>query len=102
MYELISHLRAFRRKYEEFGVGLGGGWSSWEEQEGGQRRLEEENVEGRRRSQGINIKVKGPSPILLSNVTTPPPHNQTIPKEESRRMYEEVLEEGVGPRVPMS
>ena len=31
MYELISHLRAFRRKYEELGGGLGGGWSSWEE-----------------------------------------------------------------------
>ena len=38
---------------------------------GGGRRLEEENVEGRRRSQGINIKVKGPS--LISNVTTHPP-----------------------------
>ena len=45
---------------------MGGGWSSWEEQEGGQRRLEEENVEGRRRSQGINIKVKGPSPISIT------------------------------------
>ena len=43
---------------------------------------------------------------------TPPP-NQTIPKEESRRKrqeevrgykgkYEEVLEEGRGPRVPRS
>ena len=41
---------------------MGGGWSSWEEFEGGGRRLEEENVEGRRKSQGINIKVKGPSP----------------------------------------
>ena len=61
----------------------------------------------------INIKVKGPSPISSSNVTTHPPHNQTIPKEESRRKrqkeargcmakYEEVLEEGRGPRVPRS
>ena len=40
MYELISHLRPFRRRYEE----LGGGLSSWEEKGGG-RRLEEENVE---------------------------------------------------------
>ena len=33
----------------------------------------------------INIKVKGPSPVSFSNVTTHPPPNQTIPKEESRR-----------------
>ena len=36
----------------------------------------------------INIKVKGPSPISFSIVTThlpPPTNNQTIPKEESRR-----------------
>ena len=65
---------------------LGGGWSIWEEYKGGGRRLEEENVEGRRMSQGINIKVKVPSPISFSNVTThPPPFNQTIPKEESRK-----------------
>ena len=59
--------------------------SSWEEKEGDGRMLEEENVEGRRRSQEINIKIKGPSPISFSNVTMSPPHNQTIPKEESRR-----------------
>ena len=118
MYELISHLRAFRRKYEEFGVGLRGVWSSWEEQEGGQRRLEEANVEGRRRSQGINIKVKGPSPILLSNVTTPPPI--TKPYQRRRvggrdwRSFEDVrgrmrrcwrreeVQESQGPRVPRS
>ena len=47
--------------------------SNWEELEGGGRRLDEENVEGRRRSQGINIKVKGPSQITFSIVTTPPP-----------------------------
>ena len=52
--------------------------------------------------------------ISISNVKTkcPPPY-QTIPKEESRRKrqeevrgykgkYEEVLEEGRGPRVPRS
>ena len=70
MYELISHLRPFRRRYGELGGGLGGGWSSWEEYKGGGRRLEEENVEGRRRSQGINIKVKGPSPISFSKFTS--------------------------------
>ena len=32
-----------------------------------------------------NKKVKGLSPISFSNVTTPPPLNQTIPKEESRK-----------------
>ena len=61
----------------------------------------------------INMKVKGPSPISSSNVTTHPPHNQTIPKEESRRKryeevrgcmgkYEEVMEEGRGQRVQRS
>ena len=52
---------------------MGGVWSSSEKLEGGGRRLEEENVEGRRRSQGINIKVIGPYPISFSNVTTHPP-----------------------------
>ena len=64
---------------------MGGGWSNWEELEGGGRRLDEENVEGRRRSQGINIKVKGPSQNTFSIVTTPPPHNHTVLKEEIRR-----------------
>ena len=48
MCELISHLRPFGRSSVELGGGFGGGWSSWEEVEGGGRRLEEENVEGRR------------------------------------------------------
>ena len=45
MYELISHLRPFGRRQEELGGRLGGGRSSWEEYEGGRRRLCEENVE---------------------------------------------------------
>ena len=27
MYELINHLRPFRRRWEELGGGLGGGWN---------------------------------------------------------------------------
>jgi len=27
MYDLISHLRPFRRRWEELGGGLGGGWN---------------------------------------------------------------------------
>ena len=47
---------------------------------GGIRRRWEE-VRGRecRRNEEV------PIPISFSNVTTPPPHNQTIPKKESRR-----------------
>jgi len=46
--------------------------------------LEEENVEGRRRSQRINIKVKGPSPISFSYVTTHPPPQITKPYQRRR------------------
>ena len=87
---------------------MGGGLSSWENSEGGGRSLEEENLDGRRRSQGINIKVKGPSPIVNLNLqcqnSTPPPYqtitNQTKWKEVQRRMRRWWRsEEGRGQRI---
>ena len=53
----------------------------------------------------FNINVKGSSPISFSNVTTPPPIPPITKPYQRRRVggckgkYEEVLEDGRGPRV---